>query len=194
MRCVRVHLAIPDCDTSLNSTATTPSTHRQAFSLPDIPLIASHPCRREQQSSLAPLEECKTIPFSSASLSPADQISSGEAIVRRLAKEGFRVCVNDVGANQAGIDKLVSDLNSQHGDNTAIGVAADVTSSSEVKKMVEQTVEKLGPLTVMVANAGIAQVTPVLEISDEDVQKMFNVNFMGVWNWYNPLPSPALVQ
>ena len=31
----------------------------------------------------------------------------------------------------------------------------------------------------MVANAGIAQVMPALECSDEDVQKMFNVNFMG---------------
>lgn len=103
--------------------------------------------------------------------------------MRRLAQEGFRVCVNDVGANQAGIDKLVSELNSKHGDNTAIGVVADVTSSAEVKKMVEESVEKLGPLTVMVANAGIAQVTPVLEISEEDVQKMFNVNFMGVWHW-----------
>lgn len=93
------------------------------------------------------------------------------------------MCVNDIGANQSGIDKLVSDLNSAHGNNTAIGVVADVTSSADVKKMVDESVEKLGPLTVMVANAGIAQVTPVLEISEEDVQKMFSVNFMGVWNW-----------
>lgn len=50
--------------------------------------------------------------------------------------------------------------------------------------MIEESVAKLGPLTVMVANAGIAQVTPMLDISDEDVMKMFNVNFFGVWNCY----------
>jgi NAD(P)-dependent dehydrogenase (short-subunit alcohol dehydrogenase family) len=94
------------------------------------------------------------------------------------------VCINDVSANKAGIDKLVSELNSQHGDNTAHGIVADVTKSSEVKSMISESVSKLGPLTVMVANAGIAQVTPVLEISDEDVVKMFNVNFIGVWNCY----------
>lgn len=94
------------------------------------------------------------------------------------------MCVNDIGANQAGIDKLVSELNSQYGDNTAIGVVADVSSSAEVKKMVEESVQKLGPLTVMVANAGIASVTPVLEISDEDMKKMMDVNFTGVWNWF----------
>lgn len=48
--------------------------------------------------------------------------------------------------------------------------------------MIQMSVDALGPLTAMIANAGIAQVAPVLEISDEDVSKMFNVNFMGVWN------------
>ena len=46
--------------------------------------------------------------------------------------------------------------------------------------MIKESVDKLGPLTVMVANAGIAQVAPALDISDEDVLKMFNVNFMQV--------------
>ncbi|RVX72431.1 hypothetical protein B0A52_03619 [Exophiala mesophila] len=108
----------------------------------------------------------------------------GEAIVRRLAQEDYRVTVNDVAANQAGIDKLVNELNEKHGQGTAIGVVADVTSSEQVQSLIQQSVEKLGDLTVFVANAGIAQVAPVLEISDEDVQKMFNVNFMGVWLSY----------
>ncbi len=81
--------------------------------------------------------------------------------------------VNDVSANKSGIDKLVSELNSTHGQGSAIGVVADVTSSSEVQNLIKESVEKLGPLTVMVANAGIAQVQPALEISDEDVKKMF---------------------
>jgi NAD(P)-dependent dehydrogenase (short-subunit alcohol dehydrogenase family) len=94
------------------------------------------------------------------------------------------VTINDVSANKAGIDKLVEDLNSKHGANTAIGVVADVTNSSEVQSMISQTVSSFGAVHVMVANAGIAQVAPSLDISDEDVQRMFNVNFMGVWNCY----------
>src|SRR4051812_6334228 len=106
---------------------------------------------------------------------------SGEAIVRRLAQEGYAVTINDVSANKAGIDKLVDELNSKHGAGSAIGVVADVTSSSEVQNLIKESVEKLGDLTVFIANAGIAQVAPALDISDEDVMKMFNVNFMGVW-------------
>lgn len=108
----------------------------------------------------------------------------GEAIARRLAKEGYKVTVNDISANKSGIDKVVSDLNSEYGDGSAIGVVADVTKSKEVEDMIEQSVQKLGPLTVMVANAGIAQVQSMLEISDEDAHRMFDVNYFGVWNCY----------
>ncbi|KAK5281119.1 hypothetical protein LTR40_005353, partial [Exophiala xenobiotica] len=63
----------------------------------------------------------------------------GEAIIRRLAAEGYAVCVNDVSANKAGIDKLVSELNEKHGSGSAIGVVADVTSSSEVQSMIKES-------------------------------------------------------
>ena len=88
----------------------------------------------------------------------------------------------------------MSELNSKHGDKSAIGVVADVTSSAEVKSMIEKSAKELGPLTTMVANAGIAQVAPALEISDEDVQKMFNVNFMGVWNCYTAAARQMISQ
>ena len=80
--------------------------------------------------------------------------------------------VNDVSANKESIDKLVSELNSTHGSGTAVGVVADVTSSTDVQNLIKGSVEKLGPLTVMIANAGIAQVSPILDISDEDAHRM----------------------
>ncbi len=97
-------------------------------------------------------------------------------------------------SQKAGIDKLVSELNEKHGEGSAIGVVADVTSSSEVASMVEETVSKLGPLRIMVANAGIAQVQAALDISDEDVQKMFQVNFFGVWNCYTAAARQMIKQ
>lgn len=50
--------------------------------------------------------------------------------------------------------------------------------------MVQTCVDVLGPLHVMVANAGIAQVKPLLELSEEDVERIFSVNFYGVFNCY----------
>lgn len=60
--------------------------------------------------------------------------------------------------------------------------------------MIDQTVEELGPLTVMVVNAGIAQVKEVLEISEEDAREMFDVNFMGVWNCYTLATKQMIAQ
>jgi len=46
----------------------------------------------------------------------------------------------------------------------------------------------------MVANAGIAQVAPMLEISDADVERMFSVNFMGVWHCYTKAAKQMIAQ
>jgi len=46
--------------------------------------------------------------------------------------------------------------------------------------MIDQTVKELGLLTVMVADAGIAQAKAVLECTEDDVRKISDVNFMGV--------------
>jgi NADP-dependent 3-hydroxy acid dehydrogenase YdfG len=53
---------------------------------------------------------------------------------------------------------------------------ADVSVLKEVEDMVAASVEELGPLNTMVANAGIAQVKALLDLSEEDLRRMFEVN------------------
>jgi len=109
---------------------------------------------------------------------------SGEAIARRLAHDGYAVTINDIAANKAGVEKLVDELNQTYGHRTSVGAIADVSSSSDVKAMVEASVKKLGPLTVMIANAGICSVGAALETSEEVFAQTMSVNLNGVWNCY----------
>ncbi|KAF2669037.1 acetoin dehydrogenase [Microthyrium microscopicum] len=118
----------------------------------------------------------------------------GESIVRYLVDAGFAVCINDISANKSLIDKLVNELNSSHGKNTAIGVVADVTLPDEVKQMIDQSVKAIGPLTVMIANAGIAHIAGSLELTVEDVKNVFNVNFNGVFNCYTAAARQMIAQ
>ncbi|CAO2656680.1 Nn.00g054830.m01.CDS01 [Neocucurbitaria sp. VM-36] len=118
----------------------------------------------------------------------------GESIVYRLAEEGFAICVNDIAANNTIIATVVENLNSKFGQGTAIGVAADVSSSDEVKRMIDDCVRQLGPLTVMIANAGIAQVAPALDLTPEDFTKMFNVNVLGLFNCYTHAARQMIAQ
>ena len=50
------------------------------------------------------------------------------------------------------------------------------------------------PLNVMIANAGIAQVKALLDLSEDDVRRMFEVNVFGVFNCYSAAAKQMIKQ
>ena len=108
--------------------------------------------------------------------------SIGKSIALRLAQDGYDVCINDIPANQAGIDEVVKEIQST--GRKATGFVADISVLSEVEKLVQHSVNELGPLDTMIANAGIAQVKALLELTEQDLRRMFEVNVYGVYNCY----------
>lgn len=117
---------------------------------------------------------------------------SGRSIAIRLAEDGFDVCINDISANQQGIDSVVSEIRGLGRDSC--GYAADVAKSDEVENLVAFCVETLGPLNVMVANAGIAQVKAAMELTDEDLRRMFDINVFGLFNSYRAAARQMIKQ
>ncbi|MCA4727283.1 acetoin reductase [Mycolicibacterium fortuitum] len=99
----------------------------------------------------------------------------GAAIARRLSADGFAVAVVDlVGANAELVAKsIVSD------GGRAIAVTTDVTDRDGVFHAVERAATEFGDFNVMVNNAGIAPVKPILEVTAADVEKVFHVNVFG---------------
>ena len=71
---------------------------------------------------------------------------------------------------------------------------ADVSNAKEVDKMVKASASELGPLDTMIANAGIAQVKPLLELTEEDLKRMFEVNVYGVFNCYSSAARQMIQQ
>jgi NAD(P)-dependent dehydrogenase (short-subunit alcohol dehydrogenase family) len=58
----------------------------------------------------------------------------------------------------------------------AFAFTADVSNLKEVQDLVQASVSELGPLNTMVANAGIAQVKALLDLTEQDLRRMFEVN------------------
>ncbi|KAE9984948.1 hypothetical protein BLS_000527 [Venturia inaequalis] len=110
----------------------------------------------------------------------------GKSIALRLAQDGYDVCVNDVSANQAGIDEVVKEI--QATGRKATGCVADISILSDVEKLVQHSVSELGPLDTMIANAGIAQVKALLDLTEQDLKRMFEVNVYGVITAFKPFP------
>ncbi|EIT80068.1 hypothetical protein BDV35DRAFT_392699 [Aspergillus flavus] len=124
----------------------------------------------------------------------------GKAIALRLASDGYSVCINDIPGAKDEIVRVVDEINATSTPEAtssrprAIGIAADVTSSSAVEAMVRETVKKLGPLTLMVANAGIAQIKHLLKVTEADIDEVFSVNFKGVFNCYTHAARQMIAQ
>jgi meso-butanediol dehydrogenase/(S,S)-butanediol dehydrogenase/diacetyl reductase len=100
----------------------------------------------------------------------------GRGIALRLASDGLAVAVNDVNPDSAmSVSKEI-----EAAGGRSVAVPADVTDRGAVFDMVGAACDQLGRLDVMVANAGIAQVKTLLELTPEDLHQMFSVNVFGV--------------
>jgi 2-hydroxycyclohexanecarboxyl-CoA dehydrogenase len=75
----------------------------------------------------------------------------GRAACHRLAREGAHVVVNDFYVERA--EKVAKEIVEAGG--RALGIQADITQEDQVRAMVARTVDELGPVDVLVNNAGI---------------------------------------
>jgi NADP-dependent 3-hydroxy acid dehydrogenase YdfG len=98
----------------------------------------------------------------------------GLAITRRLASGGARVV-----AAARSEDKLEA-LAKEHPDKI-VAFPCDVTQSSQVKALIDFTVERYGQLDILVNNAGLGRFAPVDQLSEEDWDLMMNVNLKGAF-------------
>ncbi|KAF2225065.1 hypothetical protein BDZ85DRAFT_194302 [Elsinoe ampelina] len=116
----------------------------------------------------------------------------GKSIAIRLAQDGYDVCINDIPANETGASEVAKEVKSI-GRKSCTAIA-DVSDLSQVQDMIQTSVKELGPLDTMVANAGIAQVKALLDLTTEDFERMFRVNVFGVQNCYSAAAKQIISQ
>ncbi|SJL18425.1 uncharacterized protein ARMOST_22014 [Armillaria ostoyae] len=106
----------------------------------------------------------------------------GRAIALRLADDGFNVSLNDLPSAGTGLDILASEIASK-GRKSHV-VIGDISSESDVQRIIESTVQALGSLDVMVANAGICITKSIMSTSTEEWDRIFAVNGRGTFLCY----------
>lgn len=100
----------------------------------------------------------------------------GAGIALRLARDGHDVAVNDLLADSArAVAEEVAGLGRR-----SVAIPGDVADRDACFAMIDQAAAALGRVDVMVANAGIAQVKTLLEVTPEDLARIFSVNVYGV--------------
>jgi meso-butanediol dehydrogenase/(S,S)-butanediol dehydrogenase/diacetyl reductase len=96
----------------------------------------------------------------------------GAACARAMAAEGARLVLADI--DGAGAEKVAKELDQ-------VAVEADVTRRADIVRMVEVAYQRWGRLDVLFNNAGIGQARPILEVTEEDWDRMMAVTLKAAF-------------
>jgi NAD(P)-dependent dehydrogenase (short-subunit alcohol dehydrogenase family) len=101
----------------------------------------------------------------------------GRTIAEQFLKRGARVLILDIDERQA----LQTARELSQNSDRILSIGGNVSQRADVHRAVELCVERFGSLDVMVAQAGIADAQPLLEIEDTSWQRIIDVNLTGVF-------------
>jgi meso-butanediol dehydrogenase/(S,S)-butanediol dehydrogenase/diacetyl reductase len=116
----------------------------------------------------------------------------GRGIAVRLASDGLDVAVADLPSMRSELEAVTDEIRAAGRRAAAIDV--DVSDASQVDAMVAATVEHLGRLDVMVANAGVAGVAPLLEVTPEQFDWLMSINLRGTFLSYTAAARQMIAQ
>lgn len=101
----------------------------------------------------------------------------GKAIALRFAREGAKVAVT--GRELSALEETVREIAEQGGE--AMFIRGDVQLSQDVRRMVDQTLDRWGAIDVLVNNAGICKPAPFLEIEEAEWDRHIAINLKGTF-------------
>jgi 3-oxoacyl-[acyl-carrier protein] reductase len=115
----------------------------------------------------------------------------GRAIAIALAENGAKVIVNYKGNEDAA--REVEEIIRQRGSVAEL-MQADVSSSEQVKEMVEKVLKKYGRLDILVNNAGINRDTLIMRMKDEDWEQVIQTNLTAAFYCLRAVTRPMMKQ
>lgn len=115
----------------------------------------------------------------------------GLAISRALAADGYRLAILYAGREKDAL-KAYEELRAG-GTDTEI-YQCDVADTAQVQQVSEEILKRFGHVDVLVNNAGIAQIKLFTDTTEEDWDRMMNVNVKGIFNTCSALVPQMISQ
>ena len=113
----------------------------------------------------------------------------GAATARALGEEGWAVGVN-FSRDREGAEQVARSIES--GGGTALVLRADVSDAPAADEMLAQLTEELGPVLVLVNNAGMTADALSMRLSDEDWTRVLDVNLTGAFRLTRAALGPMM--
>lgn len=109
----------------------------------------------------------------------------GLAMAHKFASLGSNIVLN----GRREIDEVLVSEFSDYGVQV-VSISGDVSDSTDAKRMVEETIEKLGSVDILVNNAGITKDKLMLKLTEEDFEQVLKVNLVGAFNMTQAVLKP----
>jgi 3-oxoacyl-[acyl-carrier protein] reductase len=101
----------------------------------------------------------------------------GRAIALKLAEVGATIVLNDI--NEASVNSVAEEIIAMN--RKSLVVMGDISSSSDVERLVETAITTYARIDILVNNAGITRDQLLLRMSEEDWDKVININLKSVF-------------
>lgn len=102
----------------------------------------------------------------------------GKATARRLAEAGASVLIGDIDEEKAA--ETAKAIGEQYGVKV-VSIRMDVTDSNSIKAAVDHALRELGGIDIWINNAGVPSHTPLLDMEDEEWERVMSVNLRGLF-------------
>jgi NAD(P)-dependent dehydrogenase (short-subunit alcohol dehydrogenase family) len=103
----------------------------------------------------------------------------GESIAARFVEEGARIVLADI--EEVAGQTATEQINRRHNETRALFLRADVSQATDVKHLFDAVAARFGKLDVLVNNAGISPAAPIVEMSEDEFDRVWQVNFRSVF-------------
>ena len=97
----------------------------------------------------------------------------GKATARALVGKGCRVAIGD-------LDSALGEAAASELGGGSVGLALDVSDRASFASFLDEAERQLGPVDVVINNAGVMPVTPFVEESDASIRRQLDINLYGV--------------
>ncbi|MCI8655309.1 MAG: 3-oxoacyl-[acyl-carrier-protein] reductase [Clostridia bacterium] len=104
----------------------------------------------------------------------------GKAIAKRFAKEGYNLIINYV-SDKTDLKKVEEEIKDENEIEITF-IKTDVTNMQDCESMVKKAIEINGKIDVLVNNAGITKDNLLMRMSEEDFDRVIEVNLKGTFN------------
>jgi len=116
----------------------------------------------------------------------------GRAIAEGLAEQGAKVVISS--RKQDACEEVADAINAEHGDGTAVAIAASISDKEALQRLVDKTRAQFGKIDVLVCNAASnPYYGPMAGITDEQFRKIMDNNVLAN-HWLTSMVAPEMVE